>query len=321
MCNFLSAVLTKDGVLHCYPDVTDSHDLILMMDRIRDDVNASYHEAAFVKLELVPPKLDEGPLSDEQAAALIDPTKWEFKLDSWGGTPPEWFDREHACKLMVERAQRMIVNEKRELLNTGCWILGPEADVAKVRGNARIAVAAGAKITLIKEKAEVTFANGCEIEEVDGNALIRWAYHCSIGTMHHGTIHHAIDTDIEEVAGSAVVCRAMQTVIDWLEGVVYHLCPGSVVKDLERGTIINAYPEAEIRAVKGLSYINFLRSHENHVPCKIGSVHGTLVIGSARAEVAPSEGGGREIVCEVNDQTRVNENFLEQYIRGLRGER
>jgi len=53
MCNFLSAIVTKNGKFICHPELTDSHESLIEAYGLKDEEN--FRERQFVRIEFTPP--------------------------------------------------------------------------------------------------------------------------------------------------------------------------------------------------------------------------------------------------------------------------
>ena len=124
MCNFLSAIVLKNGDIVCRPDVTDSHEDLIDFASIRDN---HLSQDGFVRVEFLPPEHD--------TKDVFDVKNWTLKVDQ--DSTPEWFNFESTTSSLAARVERMFVLEDRPILLGGCWLLGKAAHVKKVQ-NARI---------------------------------------------------------------------------------------------------------------------------------------------------------------------------------------
>ena len=103
MCDFLSAIYTRDGRLLHKPGLTNSHSHLAAMYGVQErQTDAPVQQ--FVRLELTPPSED----SDKD---LFDFSKWREDVDEW--EVPEWFDAaakfdafEQMRELLVAASQR-----------------------------------------------------------------------------------------------------------------------------------------------------------------------------------------------------------------------
>ena len=127
MCQFISAIVMKNGDILCDPEHTDSHEDLLSKHNVRDGLT---QQDKFVRIEFTPPKG-----SSQDNSNIFDTSKWTLKIDQ--SNTPDWFSKDKIRADMVARVQRMFVREERKILLGGCWILGDGADV-KIVKNARI---------------------------------------------------------------------------------------------------------------------------------------------------------------------------------------
>src|SRR5574343_276120 len=104
MCNFLSAIVKKNGDVLWHPNL-DSHSDLIIYHKLRDD----RFRNNFAKVELTP---GDNPL---------DPTTWQWKIDE--PTRPEWMDEveDTAQKKLITIAKGMVIdNGHHPLIADGC---------------------------------------------------------------------------------------------------------------------------------------------------------------------------------------------------------
>lgn len=136
MCEFLSGYVLKNGDIFCDPENADSHTEMLESNKIKDNRSAYYHQNV-CRWEFTP----------------HDITKVS-KLDNWSLTcdesiRPDWWakvqDKVHTYAW--QRIKGMIIENSRDTLLGGCWILdGKKAKVKKIYGGRIIAVINGASL-------------------------------------------------------------------------------------------------------------------------------------------------------------------------------
>lgn len=127
---FLSAVLMRDGTLHCAPEYTDSHETLLSAVGIRD----GWAQAdRFFRVAYCPPS---------------NPTR----LGKWmwveGELAPGWLTREvreAAERKLLAHVRRMLVTEPRRTVLGGCYIICEGGSIRElIRG--RVVWAVGANL-------------------------------------------------------------------------------------------------------------------------------------------------------------------------------
>jgi hypothetical protein len=91
MCNFWSAIVTKDGDVF-YDELTDRHEKIIEDHKLLDDTNDRM-KRQFVRIEISP--------SDGDVFSLVD--GWNFKIDE--GEVPVWW------KAGLEKAARAVCKD------------------------------------------------------------------------------------------------------------------------------------------------------------------------------------------------------------------
>ena len=111
MCNFKSALFLKNGDM-VESEHTDSHESLILSAELRD--NSEFFQY-FVRVELNPP---------EDLNNISDIKKWRFKVDQLD-TPDWWSKIKNNCeeKLRTKVSKMILVNEKKNILLGGTWIL------------------------------------------------------------------------------------------------------------------------------------------------------------------------------------------------------
>ena len=154
MCNFLSAIVLKNGDIICRPDATDSHEDLIDFANIRDN---RLSQDGFVRVEFLPPEHD--------TKDVFDVKNWTLKVDQ--ASTPEWFNFESATSKLAARVERMFVLEDRPILLGGCWLLGKAAHVKKAK-NARI----------------YRMYDSSQVDKMLGSSKVGWMYDSSkVGEM------------------------------------------------------------------------------------------------------------------------------------------
>jgi len=127
MCNFLSAIVIKpkpgdSPEVYCDPEHTDSHE-----DLIANRGLADNGRGGFVRVELTLSSLDYADLE-----------AYTLRIDCLHR--PEWFDEQAGARvehILRGCIKRMLVDDQRDMLLGGCWILHNAAHIKRVH-NARI---------------------------------------------------------------------------------------------------------------------------------------------------------------------------------------
>ena len=132
MCNFLSALVFKNGKIYCDPEHTDSHSDLIAAKGLTEESDKSIHHRGWIRIEFTPG--DSRKYADVDAYVLI--------VDE--SSAPDWFDkamRFDVTEQLKDIVRGMIVTDEREILLGGCWILAGEAKVKKiVRATVRVAL-------------------------------------------------------------------------------------------------------------------------------------------------------------------------------------
>ena len=165
MCNFLSAIYTRNKRLIASPEYTDSHSDLLRFHGIKErDTSAPVQQ--FVRLELIP----------SSSADVADVSTWKEVLDEH--EVPEWFDkaaRHSAFYDLREVADSMVVTNVRDFLLGGCHVIAGDADVGCVQGGRIVSVRDNAQVHCVRGNAQVhDVRDNGQVHCVRGNAQV----HC-----------------------------------------------------------------------------------------------------------------------------------------------
>ena len=128
MCNFLSAIVMKNGDLITNPQFTDSHEDLLAANNIRDGLA---QQGTFARIEFTPP---------EDLSTIQDLATWNLKVGE--KVEPDWFDAPAVRAKLEDRVRRMFIDDEREFLLGGVYILLDGAKIKKVK-NSRIVMMLG----------------------------------------------------------------------------------------------------------------------------------------------------------------------------------
>ena len=164
MCNFLSALWTRDGRLLTAPEYTDSHTDLVAHLGLADN---RWPDPRFARVEFTPPA---------DAAQIADLDKWTFRLDE--EATPSWFDAESEAQCLDalrDSVSRMFVRDERPILMGGYWIL---------LDGARVKRAIKCYIRGMFGQAEITEAVSTHVIEMRDNSHIDTMRDSSyVGTM------------------------------------------------------------------------------------------------------------------------------------------
>ena len=166
MCNFISAIVCRNGDILCDPEHTDSHEDLVVVYGLRDQGALGAGGRDWVRVEFIPP---------DGSSSIDDPQKWSLRVDE--DFMPEWFNVEDVTAKMQERASRMIVCDDRRLILGGCWIVCGSASVQKV-SNARIySVRDSARVDSVCDSARVdSVRDSARVGSVYGSARVGSVY-------------------------------------------------------------------------------------------------------------------------------------------------
>jgi hypothetical protein len=119
MCNFFSAVFTRQGDVYHLSGV-NSHEDIIAYYNLKDG-----QTRLIARAELIPP-------SD---TSIAEASQWTFRIDE--SDPPEWVkDVQDSVELrMRDIVSRMIVTEDMPVLPAGQWIVAEGVTVGKNYGD------------------------------------------------------------------------------------------------------------------------------------------------------------------------------------------
>lgn len=129
MCQFLSAIVTRQGDIYSHP-LTDSHTDLITLFNLKEGKAAQN----FVRVEFT-----------AQGADIFDVNKYKFRVDET--RTPAWFDDEVLGMTIVKLrvlVKKCIIVDERPLLIGGTYLIGDKAKIAKVSSARIIAVHAGA---------------------------------------------------------------------------------------------------------------------------------------------------------------------------------
>ena len=153
MCQFLSAIVLKNGdVLH-HP-MLDSHADLVMYFKL-PDTNAYIQH--FAKVELRP-------------VDWMDVSTWKWIVDE--PTKPKWWTEIAATAEATLRAiaARMILRDgEHALILDGCWIVGGKAKIRDIRSGRIVRVQDSATLSDVRGSAQVSNVGGsAQVSHVGG---------------------------------------------------------------------------------------------------------------------------------------------------------
>jgi len=176
MCEFISAILTKDNRLFCDPEHTDSHEDLIDVAGLADDT-ADPARMTFARVGYVP-----DPNKD-----LTKKSSWELYIDQL--IVPTWLTDKRRSLLrdrMWSIAKKVVVTDHRDLLLGGCYIIAGSASVRRIKNSRIYAVYESAKIDYVCESAIIVNVHGsAEIGSVSGSAgIVRVFDSAKIGSVY-----------------------------------------------------------------------------------------------------------------------------------------
>lgn len=139
MCNFLLALVLRNGDVLTHP-MLDSHSDLVRYYSLPDE---QLHHQHFAKVELKP-------------VDWLDASTWQFRLDE--DTAPGWW-RDVATTVeatLRERATRMMITTgRKQLIADGCWIAAGDAVLDVVVAGRVIYLGGSAKVGEMRGSANV----------------------------------------------------------------------------------------------------------------------------------------------------------------------
>ena len=157
MCQFLSALVLKNGDVLSHP-MLDSHSDLVRYFKLPDTDVYIQH---FAKVELTP-------------VDWTDAATWTFRVDE-DVLPAWWADvAAQAEATLRDRAARMILKDgEHDLIVDGCWIVAGTAQVSDVRSGRIVRVQDSAQISHVWGSAQISDVRGsAQISDVCGSAQI-----------------------------------------------------------------------------------------------------------------------------------------------------
>jgi hypothetical protein len=216
MCEFLSAIVTRDGAVLCEP-LLDSHSDLIALFKLREGEAGNN----FVRVEFLPRPDRDGKLD------YSDVDSYELRMDET--RIPSWW-AEYAqlvTKYLRDRVKNMIIDEERAIVAGSAWILGPRAKVERLHMCRIIWASQGAVIrdagsatinyaghSTINDAGYATIRNaGYATIKYACAATIKYAGYAKINDAGHSTINHASSATIHN-AGYAKISNAGSAKID-----------------------------------------------------------------------------------------------------------
>jgi len=157
MCNFLSALVLRNGDVLTHP-MLDSHSDLVRYFKLPD---TTAYITRFAKVELVP-------------VDWADAATWTWRVDE--AEPPMWLEEvaEKAEAALRARAAKMILKDgAHDLIVDGCWIVAGTATVRDVRAGRIVRVQDSATISGVRGSATISGVRGsATISDVRDSATI-----------------------------------------------------------------------------------------------------------------------------------------------------
>ena len=174
MCQFLCAVVARDGSIYTMPAVTDSHaDLIISYGLQNGDHDKM---PGFAKVQFSPPN----------STQLADPAAYRLTVEE--SCAPVWFDESmhtDAEAKLRRMVKRMIVRDERQLLLGGCWILAGGAYVQRVKTAKILALYDSSRVEALCDSSRVeALYDSSSVGTLYGSSSVGTLYgSSSVGTL------------------------------------------------------------------------------------------------------------------------------------------
>ena len=180
MCQFISAVVLKNGDVLSHPYL-DSHSDLVKYFKLPD---ATAHHQHFAKVELTP-------------VDWLDVSTWQWKLDA--DTAPGWWDdvKAQAESTLRARAEKMILKTgTHELIVDGCWIVGGDAVVRDIRSGWIRRVQDKGQLINVRGSATVqNVGDSATVRDVGGSATVRDVWDSATVQNVRGSAYDAVTLD------------------------------------------------------------------------------------------------------------------------------
>lgn len=234
MCNFLSAIVLRDGTVLCEPSLTNHEDIL-------DYFGIPQTEGSLISFVRV-----EYSVCAEE---WWDLANWKLRVDE--KFYPDWWTeevKERVTRDMRRRIEACIIRDKRAVLPMGVYYLAPGAEVTRA-ANCMIMGAKNAKISMAQNVWMGKVADS-RLDYVGHNTYVEEMKNCIVGEMHPASV-------IGRIEG--------KTVISYFMGQCYFVDKDAIIKHVGmvrcgydshtvnitnfKGTILNVKNNLQIRAL------------------------------------------------------------------------
>jgi len=231
VCNFLSAIIFKDGTILCDPEHTDSHRDLLEAADIADN---KPKQERFVKVEYLP---GDDPFD-------VNGYKLQVDQDHVG----DWFNPDAVTEQLKKRVESMIiVGEEKPLLLGGCWLI-KDCRIKKVL-NCRVICLGDATIETLQGHSMIHEMRGRSVvyEMWDSSVVYNmWGSSMVENIMERSMIHWMRDRSVvHSLWGRSIIQNMLDgSVVQnlWDSSVVQNLWGSSSVKDIhDAAKVMNDY--------------------------------------------------------------------------------
>ena len=186
MCQFLSALVLRDGTILSREDVTDSHEILIKWysqqgHDLRDDREFN---SRFVRVEYAPKfAQDAGDLNN-------------YRLVVDEQTEPAWFaaHSEEVARALRRKVKRCIVSDSRDLLIGGPWILTGDAIIGECHSARVVSMHDSSKVDVMygSSKVDAMYGSSKVVSMHDSSKIGSMCDSSKIGVMLDSS---KVDTD------------------------------------------------------------------------------------------------------------------------------
>ena len=247
MCRFFSAIITRTGECYSLPELDDSHTSIERQFDLYE--GCGYVPDNYAKIEFRPRAKEHEYVvevgGNRRTVRLY--CDMLHKLDEYflnleDPGLPDWFLKSPEMQAKAEdycryRLSKMIINNDRDSLVGGAYIIGPQACVHRVIGARIIAMMPGARLTSV---------NRCVVDKMLSHSKISYAL--------NGTTIQGCYGEVEELQDHSKIQHL-------------HDC----------GVVVTAFDDSVIEYAAGSSRVNYLIGRAKILNCNVFARIGTMM--------------------------------------------
>jgi hypothetical protein len=227
MCKFFSGIVMRNLDIIHDAEHTDSHEDLISVNNIKDG-NVQLYGQGFARFEFTPPK---------NSKTIGDISTWNFHIDE--NVIPNWATENfQEIRAKIERiVNRMFINDERQLLLGGCWILLENAEIV------------AAKCTKIAH-----MSGNSVVNNMSGNSVVNNMYDNSVVNNMYGNsvVNNMYDNSVVNNMSDNSVVNNMYD-----NSVVNSMSGNSVVKDMSGNSVVNNMSDnSAVKYMSGNSVVN-----------------------------------------------------------------